>query len=49
MSSSVWKYMVLTVVALALAASAHAQKFPERRHIRDHLLYLSLEKWQQMG
>ena len=35
MSSSVWKYVVLTVATLALAASAHAQKFPERRHIRE--------------
>ena len=35
MSSSVWKYMVLTVATLAVAASAYAQKFPERRHIRE--------------
>lgn len=35
MSSSVWKYVVLTVATLALAASAYAQKFPERRHIRE--------------
>lgn len=35
MSIRVWKYMVLTVAALAVAASAYAQKFPERRHIRE--------------
>ena len=35
MSSSAWRYIVLTVATLALAASAHAQKFPERRHIRE--------------
>ena len=35
MSSSAWRYMVLTIATLALAASAHAQKFPERGHIRE--------------
>lgn len=35
MKSSVWKYVVLTVAGVALSASAYAQKFPERRHVRE--------------
>ena len=35
MCSRVLKYVVLAIVALAFATTAHAQKFPERRHIRD--------------